>query len=114
MNLKFSYEKIESSCNEMHDIANKMKDIMEHMNQISSRLQNGNWEGKASDYFVKKLNRLVANLEEAYKEVEMAILYLANTAEGYQSIEKNIMSQIYNNLNISSPSYQSSNIFRGM
>lgn len=113
--MKFSYTQIESYCNELHNVANRMKEILDNVDtSCTSVTNNGLWEGNASNHYYSKAKKLISNFEEVYREMEMSVLYLAKCSEGYQAIDKNIVGEICNNLNITEPNYDSSKIYSGV
>lgn len=110
--MEISYSQVEDTCNEMHVLAQNMKDILENVKQLGNRLNStGSWVGEASSHYSTKLDKLVSNFDEIYKEIENSILYMAHSAEGYEAIDERVMSEICNNLNISEPNLSTSSIF---
>lgn len=110
--MKFSYTAIEGYCTEMHQIAQNMKEILEYINQNTNMLfQNGYWEGPGASYYFGKFSNISNQFEEVYREIENSILFLAQTAEGYGAMDKKLVAQICNGLNISEPSLATSKIF---
>lgn len=110
--MKFSYTKIEEYCNEMHQIAMNMKNILEEIDQNTANIfKDGSWEGIAASYYFDKFSNVSKRFDEVYNEVENSILFLAQTAEGYGSIDKKVIVQICNGLNIPEPSLDTSRIF---
>jgi hypothetical protein len=110
--MKISYTQVESYCNELHNLAKNMNELIENVNIISdSIIKSGNWEGVAADYYVNKLNRVTKNFDDVFCEMENSILYMAKCAEGYNAIDKDVVREICSNLKISSPSLNTSSIF---
>lgn len=106
------YNDIEAYCNEMHAIANNMKDIMDAIeSEYIKLISSGAWVGPASDFYKKRLKELTATFDEAYNEIEMSILFLANASDGYKAIDQKIMTEICNNLKITEPNISSSTVF---
>ena len=110
-NEKIEYQTVKVSSERIHSIANNMKTLLENISKNTSNINN-NWEGSASSYYVDKMTKLVSNFEEIYIELENSVFYLANVTEGYQALDEKIVQQICNNLNITEPSLETSNIFR--
>lgn len=110
--MKISYNQVESYCNELHSIAKSMKDSLQYINSIGNSVK-GYWSGEASDYFSKQLNALTKNFDEVFCELENSILFMAKCSEGYQVLDDKISQEICNNLHISSPNLNTSNIFNG-
>ena len=110
--MKFSYSDIKAYCDELHSIAKNIKKTTEQIQNACNALsKNGDWEGNSADNYKAKLKNISSNFDDIYKEIEMAILYLANVSDGYEALDKNIMSEICDNLNITEPSFSFSNIF---
>lgn len=112
--MKISYSQVEEYANEIHYIANNMKEILDRVNASYASVNNGLWNGKASDDFNSKIVKLIKNFDEMYNELEMCVLYMANCSDGYKSMDQKILNEICNNLNILEPSYESSKIFSGV
>lgn len=112
--MKISYSQVEAQCNELHSVAKKMKEILENVDSIRTKVQKGDsWSGEASSTYSKKLEEVAKNYEEVFLEIENSILYMANCSEGYQAIDQQVMNEICTNLNITEPNLGTSNIFGG-
>lgn len=112
--MNISYSQVESQCNELHSTAKNMKEILDNINSIKSKVSSGgSWNGSASDTFAKKLEAVSKNFEEIFSELENSILYMASCSDGYQAIDQQVMREICSNLQITEPSLNTSNIFRG-
>ena len=110
--MKISYKQIESYCNELHSLAQNMKETLENIDSIGNVLLNGGvWSGAASENYIQKLKSVTKNFDEVFVEIENSILYMANCAEGYHVIDQNIIKEICSNLQISEPHLGTSNIF---
>ena len=110
--MKISYSQIEESCNELHGLANQIKETLETVKTTGNSLgKNDSWVGDASDYYSNKINELAKNFEEIYIELENSILFMASCAEGYDAIDKTVIAEICNNLNIVEPNLSTSKIF---
>lgn len=110
--MKFSYSDIKGYCDELHSIAKNIKNTTEKIeNACNSLSKSGDWEGVSFDNYNSKLNNIVSSFDDIYKEIEMAILYMANVSDGYEALDKSIMTEICENLNITEPSFSFSNIF---
>ena len=110
--MKISYSQIEEYCNELHNLAKKMDDILNNVKSIRQEVINNKaWQGKAANFYFQKLNNVIQNFDEVYREIENSILYMAKCSDGYQAIDKDIMNEICNNLGITTPSLDTSNIF---
>lgn len=110
--MKISYKQVEESCNEMHQIANNIKDILNNISNTSKTLIKHNvWQGDAASYYVSKFQKFEKNFDEIYKELEYSVLYMAKCSDNYKTIDKKIVQEICNNLNISEPNLLSSKIF---
>lgn len=108
--MKFSYEMIETYCNELHDLAKNMRSTLENAGDLGTKISN-NWNGPASEYYIGKMTNLANQFEDIFKEIENSILYLASCSEGYDAIEENTKREICQNLKIMEPSLSTSNIF---
>ena len=112
--MNISYSQIEEKCNELHLVATKIKDILDNVSMIESRINGGSsWNGNASRAYSNKLSNISKNFADIYIEIENSILYMAKCSEGYQMIDKKVISEICANLNISEPNLGTSNIFNG-
>ena len=110
--MKISYSDVESYCNELHSLANKMKDILDDVKNIKTKISSSEtWTGAASNYYSDKLKNVSNKFDEIYDEIEYSILFMANVSDGYQSIDQDIMSEICSNLSISEPNLSNSKIF---
>lgn len=99
--MKISYKDVETQCNELHNLAKNMKTISEEIAEIKNNL-NGAWKGIAANSYIELLNDVTSKFDSVYVSIEESILYMAKCAEGYQVIDKAIMSEICSNLNIDS------------
>lgn len=110
--MKISYSEIENYCNELHRLSIHMKNTLNNLKTISKKIDFSNvWEGQAADNFVTKLNDLPKNFDEVFVELENSILYLANCAEGYKAIDRQVIKEICENLNITDPNLSTSKIY---
>lgn len=110
--MKFSYSDIKGYCDELHSIAKNIKSSTEKIESACNSLsKNSDWEGTSADNYSSKLKNLTNNFGDIYKEIEMAILYMANVSDGYEALEKNLASEICENLNITEPGFSFSKIF---
>ena len=106
------YEQVEESCNELHQLAKNMKELVDKINNTSKKLSsNESWNGMAANYYISKMDRLCKNFDEMFAEIENSILYMAKCSGGYQEIDKVVMNEICINLNIQSPNLSNSKIF---
>lgn len=111
--MKISYNQIEEYCNELHRVATRMNVTLSNVKNLGESVsKSGTWTGEAADYFTNKMNTMSKDFEGIFRELENCILFLANSAEGYQSIDEKIMHEICNNLNITSPNLNTSDIFK--
>lgn len=109
---RIKYQDVRHSSEEIHTFAKNMKISLENITKNVKNLKNaGFWEGNSSDYYINKLEKLTSNFEEIYVELENSVLYLANVSDGYEAIDKKVMQEICDNLNIVEPSLNTSNIF---
>lgn len=112
METEISYSEVESSCNELHNLAKNMKETLNNIitavNELSS---NELWEGSASEYFSGKFNQLVKNFDEAFIEIENSILFMASCSDGYQAIDNKVLGEICDGLNLTEPNLSASRIF---
>ena len=110
--MKISYSQVEAYCNELHNLAKKMDNILSNVKSIGQvAIKNQDWQGKAANYYSQKLNNVIQNFDEVYREIENSILYMAKCSEGYQAVDKQIIDEICNKLGITTPSLDTSNIF---
>lgn len=111
--MNISYSQVEEQCNELHIVANNLKDIMQNIDSLRASILSGNsWSGEASVFYCKKIEDLYKNFEDVYLEIENSILYMASCSEGYQMIDAQIQKEICANLYITSPNLNTSSIFR--
>lgn len=112
--MNISYSQVEAQCNELHSVAKNMKEILDNIDGIRTRIANGDsWSGSASTTYSSKLESVAKNFEEVFLEIENSILYMASCSDGYQAIDQQIMREICSNLKITEPSLNTSNIFNG-
>lgn len=112
--MNISYSQVEAQCNELHSVAKNMKEILDNIDAIRTRILNGeSWSGSASNTYSNKLGSISKVFEEVFFEIENSILYMASCSDGYQAIDQQIMHEICSNLRITEPSLNTSNIFNG-
>lgn len=112
--MKISYSQVEEQCNELHLVAKNMKEILDNIDEIGSKILDADtWSGKAANHYSDKLTAITTNFEEVFLEIENSILYMASCSDGYQAIDKQIMKEICSNLKITEPTLSTSNIFNG-
>ena len=69
--MKISYSQVEVFCNELHEIANKMRETLDNISQIGIKNSNdGFWSGDAANYYTKMFNRVVQKFDEIFFEME--------------------------------------------
>lgn len=111
--MKLSYSQIESYCNEMHLIANRLKETLSNIQNNSLELSKSDaWVGESASNYINKIKKLTINFDDIYKELENAILFLAKTSDGYKAIDQNVINEICMNLNISEVNLSTSDIFQ--
>lgn len=112
MQSSISYSQVEQYCNELHNLAKLMKENLQEIETVNNKIISSNiWVGKGAQYYQKKLNNVTKQFDEIFIEMENAILFMANCSTGYQEIDNKVMSEICNNLNITSPNLSTSNLF---
>ena len=110
---KISYSQIEGLCNELHASANIMKDTLDKIIKANAQINaNDTWIGPAASNYINEFNKLNTVFEKAYTELENSILYMAKVSDGYQAIDKNVMGEICQNLGITQPGLQTSDMFK--
>ena len=110
--MNISYSQVESQCNQLHETAKKMKDILDMVSEIRKNACNSaSWNGEASNAYSEKLSLLIGSFDEAFLEIENSILYMASCSSGYQALDQQVMQEICSNLNITEPNLSTSNIF---
>jgi uncharacterized protein YukE len=98
---KIKYAQVEEYCNELHATANRMKSILDEIKGDCSLISSSEtWCGDASDFYVSKMKKLISNFDDAYIELENAIIFMAKCSDGYSAIDKNVSQQICDNLHI--------------
>lgn len=90
---KVSYNDILSCATNMKTSVTNMKNIIASAKKISSSCMNS-WTGDAESYYENKLNKLLANFDNMYPELEASVTFLNNTAEKYKSYEAEIEAAI--------------------
>lgn len=111
--MNISYSDVEEQCNQLHVVANNLKDIMLNIDNLrASILSDDSWSGISADAYCKKLENVFKSYEDVHMEIENSILFMAKCSEGYQMIDSQIQMEICSNLNITSPSLATSNIFK--
>lgn len=112
--MDISYSQVEAQCNELHSVAKNMKEILDNIDGIKTRILNSDsWSGSASNIYAEKLESVSKNFEEVFLEIENSILYMASCSDGYQAVDQQIMREICSNLKITEPNLSTSNIFNG-
>lgn len=103
-----SYSDIENYCNELHVIADRIKENLDNVkSEGTSVCSNENWIGIASEYYLNKINNFSKNFDDIINKLEESILYMAKCSEGYQAIDSKIIKDFkISNTNIS-------NVFKG-
>lgn len=110
--MKISYSQVEGYCNELHQLAKHMKDLIYDIESTSNKVSSSDtWSGQAANYYTQKMKKLCSNFDEMFTELENSVLYMAKCSDGYQAMDKTVVAEICNNLNIQSPSLNSSKIF---
>lgn len=113
MNIKYS--QISDYCNELHALAKNMKDTLEEVTSLSSKLQNKEaWSGAAANNYTEKIRVMTSGFEEIFIELENSILFMASCAEGYKAIDDDVIREICSNLKITEPNLNTSSIFNGV
>ena len=93
--MKFSYNKIESYCNEMNNISSKIRETLEDITNNLNRLENSDfYQGKSHDYYCSRLREITNNFEEVNYNINNNIKYLKQTAESYNTLDKRIISYV--------------------
>lgn len=91
--MNLSYENLKQCSNELHSSFANIKTILDNVVDIKNRLSKGeSWSGKAANYYINKLGNLSNSFEEVYAELEKSALYLDKILEGYEIIDKQIIS----------------------
>lgn len=112
MKSSISYSQVEQYCNELHNLANLMKENLQEIEETNNKILSSNiWLGKGAQYYQQKLNDITSQFDEIFIELENAVLFMAKCSSGYQEIDNKVMSEICNNLNITSPNLNTSNLF---
>lgn len=110
--LSISYKEVEQTNNEIHHNALKIKEVANNLITINNKIKSGNyWDGIAAKNFSEKFKDILLNFEDIVEEIENCVLYIAKCTEGYEAIDKNIISEICNNLNISEANIKSTSMF---
>lgn len=110
--MKISYTQVEAQCNELHATAEKMKEILDKVNEIGTKIgSTESWNGSASENYSQKIREFSKSFEEIFQELENSILYMAKVTEGYQVLDSKLINEICSNLNITEPNLSTSNIF---
>jgi len=91
--MNLSYANLKQCSDELHSSFGNIKSILEKVIEIKNQLSKGeSWSGSASQHYVNKLGNLTSNFEEIYIELEKSALYLDKILEGYEIIDKKIIS----------------------
>lgn len=110
--INIEYSKVESYNNELHQIALNIKKIFEEIEMKSEIIKKvDNWNGIGQAYYVTKLDEIMSNFQEIYKELENCVIYIAACSEGYQVLDQKVIDDILSNLNLSEISLNTSSIF---
>ncbi len=120
MEEKISYEGVESSCEALHTIVEKLKSELEeslkNLNGIAG--YNGVWKGKAANAFVSKIRSGNGSqpFEQSYtnvlNEIDNTVVFMAECSIGYQNLESNVINGVSSNLKTNTPSSENSSIYR--
>ena len=110
--MKFSYEKIAEYCNEMHQIAQNMKNILEYIdNNTKNIFETAIWSGPGASYYNEKFSNVSNTFEDVFIEMENSILYLVQVSDGYKGVDNSLINQVCKSLNIKEPILATSKIF---
>lgn len=98
--MNISYSQIQNEYNELCLLASKIKENYNNLSSLNQSLtKSGYWLGKASEYYVSKMNNVLKNYEVIYSEIKSDAEYLLQCMEKYKNIDKQIMNSV-GNLNI--------------
>lgn len=111
--MKISYSQIEGYCNELHALSKNLKEIMNNIEEIGVQVSNNSWNSDAANVYSEKLKNATKIFDDIFIELETSILFLANSAEGYQAVDNNVVKEICSNLSINQPGVHKSKIFYG-
>lgn len=100
--MHISYKDVEQQCNSLHELAKSMDETITQINTLNASVK-GVWLGPAADAFTGNLGAAAASFAEVRAAIETSILYMAKCAEGYKAIDKTVMQEICDYLNISIP-----------
>lgn len=90
--MKFSYNKVEMDCNEMHLIINKIQANLDSIENIKEQISRTDfWQGKASENYVSKFNQIVKEFETIKVELLNDENYVRTQFRKYQNLDKEIM-----------------------
>lgn len=110
--MKFSYEKIAEYCNEMHQLAENMKSILEFIDENTKNIfENEIWQGPGASYYHEKFTNVSSTFEEVFTEMENSILYLIQVSDNYKSVDNSIIGEVCQSLKIKEPNLNTSKIF---
>ncbi len=110
-NTNIKYNDVKMYCDQMHSAASSIKNTAEQLKTKISVLNNNVWSSDASLAYQKKANMILDSLITTYKEIEYAVLYIANCSDGYAAIDAATMENIKSNLSLSSIDLTGSSIF---
>jgi uncharacterized protein YukE len=108
--MKIDYETLNDVCTSMHNISKRMKEMITTAQEENKTLPK-DWYGEAANFYGDKFDDLVANFDEAYKELLYAILFMVKKSDSYQTFEQGIIKDICADLNIAEPNLAGSTIF---
>lgn len=105
--MHISYKDVEQQCNSLHELAKSMDETITQINTLNASVK-GVWLGPAADAFTENLGAAAASFAEVRVAIETSILYMAKCAEGYKAIDKTVMQEICDYLNIDNPTKKGS------
>lgn len=99
--MKFNYTAVESYCEDLNGILNRMENIYEDcQNQINSIKNRDLWTGVAADSFVNKSKNTMEIYNTMLNNLKNIIEYIRLCADNYEKTEKKIIEEITGKLQI--------------
>lgn len=87
--MKVSYSEVNSACEQIERISEKMQEILENSNSLVKKLENGGiWTGCAAHNYVEKFNTSLSNFNDIFANIETSLQFFRNKLEQLKSIDQ--------------------------
>lgn len=91
---RINYKDISTSVNNIKNLATRLEETINNLDNIISKIDDPVWDGTASTKYKEKIKKIVGYLPDANRQLAMSALFLASVADGYESIDKESVSKL--------------------